>query len=79
MSTATIAYGRVYVGNADGYVYAPDVDPVAQMVNLISASRGYQAGEPQGCGLVRVASLPPVIRRGSGFVHPVQTPFWGGR
>ncbi len=28
----------------DGYVYAPDVDPVSQMVNLISASRSYQAG-----------------------------------
>jgi len=26
-----------------GYIYAPDIDPVAQMVNLISASRGYQA------------------------------------
>ena len=24
-------------------------------------ARGYQAGEPQGCGLVRVASLPPEI------------------
>ncbi|TWI02834.1 flagellar basal-body rod protein FlgC [Luteimonas cucumeris] len=32
------------MADADGYVYAPDVDPVAQMVNLISASRGYQAG-----------------------------------
>jgi flagellar basal-body rod protein FlgC len=30
--------------NAEGYVYAPDIDPVAQMVNLISASRSYQAG-----------------------------------
>ncbi|MBB5016474.1 flagellar basal body rod protein FlgC [Rehaibacterium terrae] len=29
--------------DADGYVYAPDIDPVAQMVNLISASRSYQA------------------------------------
>jgi len=28
----------------NGYIYAPDVDPVAQMVNLISASRSYQAG-----------------------------------
>lgn len=28
----------------EGYVYAPDIDPVAQMVNLISASRSYQAG-----------------------------------
>lgn len=26
-----------------GYVYAPDIDPVAQMVNMISASRSYQA------------------------------------
>lgn len=32
------------MADGDGYVYAPDVDPVAQMVNLISASRGYQAG-----------------------------------
>ncbi len=32
------------MADADGYVYAPDVDPVAQMVNLISASRSYQAG-----------------------------------
>ena len=31
------------MANAEGYVYAPDIDPVAQMVNLISASRGYQA------------------------------------
>lgn len=30
--------------DGDGYVYAPDIDPVAQMVNLISASRSYQAG-----------------------------------
>lgn len=29
--------------DAEGYVYAPDVDPVGQMVNLISASRSYQA------------------------------------
>ena len=29
--------------DAQGYVYAPDVDPVAQMVDLISASRSYQA------------------------------------
>lgn len=27
----------------DGYVYAPDIDPVAQMVDMISASRSYQA------------------------------------
>lgn len=32
------------LADADGYIYAPDVDPVAQMVNLISASRSYQAG-----------------------------------
>jgi flagellar basal-body rod protein FlgC len=32
------------LADGEGYVYAPDVDPVAQMVNLISASRGYQAG-----------------------------------
>jgi len=32
------------LADADGYVYSPDVDPVAQMVNLISASRNYQAG-----------------------------------
>ena len=31
------------LADADGYVYAPDIDPVAQMVNLISASRSYQA------------------------------------
>jgi len=31
------------MADGQGYVYAPDVDPVAQMVNLISASRGYQA------------------------------------
>lgn len=31
------------MANAEGYIFAPDVDPVAQMVNLISASRGYQA------------------------------------
>lgn len=30
--------------DAEGYVYAPAIDPVAQMVNLISASRSYQAG-----------------------------------
>ncbi|KAF1689989.1 flagellar basal body rod protein FlgC [Pseudoxanthomonas taiwanensis] len=32
------------LADAEGYVYAPAVDPVAQMVNLISASRSYQAG-----------------------------------
>lgn len=31
------------MADAEGYIYTPDVDPVAQMVNLISASRGYQA------------------------------------
>jgi len=31
------------LADENGYIYAPDVDPVAQMVNLISASRGYQA------------------------------------
>lgn len=29
--------------DADGYVYAPAVDPVEQMVNMISAARSYQA------------------------------------
>ncbi|WP_246641615.1 flagellar basal body rod protein FlgC [Paraburkholderia edwinii] len=29
--------------NADGYVTAPNVDPVQEMVNMISASRSYQA------------------------------------
>ena len=32
------------LADADGYVFSPDVDPVAQMVNLISASCSYQAG-----------------------------------
>lgn len=32
------------LADSEGYVYAPDVDPVAQMVNLISTSRNYQAG-----------------------------------
>lgn len=31
------------LADADGYVYAPAVDPVAQMVDMISASRSYQA------------------------------------
>lgn len=31
------------LADAQGYVYAPAVDPVAQMVDLISASRSYQA------------------------------------
>ena len=29
--------------NADGYVQQPNVDPVQEMVNMISASRSYQA------------------------------------
>ncbi len=29
--------------DAEGYVYAPPVDPVEQMVNMISAARSYQA------------------------------------
>jgi flagellar basal-body rod protein FlgC len=29
--------------NADGYVTKPNVDPVEEMVNMISASRSYQA------------------------------------
>jgi flagellar basal-body rod protein FlgC len=29
--------------DAEGYIYAPAIDPVAQMVDLISASRSYQA------------------------------------
>src|SRR5690554_861377 len=32
------------LADEEGYVYSPDVDPVSQMVNLISASRNYQAG-----------------------------------
>ena len=32
------------LADAQGYVYSPNIDPVAQMVNLISASRSYQAG-----------------------------------
>lgn len=31
------------LADTDGYVYAPDIDPVAQMVDMISASRSYQA------------------------------------
>ncbi|MDO5610004.1 MAG: flagellar basal body rod protein FlgC [Pseudomonadota bacterium] len=31
------------LADGDGYVYAPAIDPVAQMVDLISASRSYQA------------------------------------
>jgi flagellar basal-body rod protein FlgC len=29
--------------NADGYVLYPDINPVVEMVNLISASRSYEA------------------------------------
>jgi flagellar basal-body rod protein FlgC len=29
--------------DADGYVYAPAIDPITQMVNMISASRSYQS------------------------------------
>ncbi len=32
------------LADGDGYIYQADVDPVAQMVNLISTSRNYQAG-----------------------------------
>ena len=32
------------LADADGYIYQPDVDPVAQMANLTSTSRNYQAG-----------------------------------
>ncbi len=32
------------LADEQGYIYSPDVDPVSQMVNLISASRNYQAG-----------------------------------
>ena len=31
------------LADGNGYVYAPDIDPVAQMVDLISASRSCQA------------------------------------
>ncbi|SKA21338.1 flagellar basal body rod protein FlgC [Novilysobacter spongiicola] len=31
------------LADGEGYVYAPDIDPVAQMVDMISASRSYQA------------------------------------
>ncbi|ODU47894.1 flagellar basal body rod protein FlgC [uncultured Aquimonas sp.] len=31
------------LADPQGYVYAPDIDPVAQMVNMISAARAYQA------------------------------------
>lgn len=31
------------LADGNGYVYAPNVDPVAQMVDMISASRSYQA------------------------------------
>jgi len=29
--------------NADGYVLYPDINPVSEMVNLITASRSYEA------------------------------------
>jgi flagellar basal-body rod protein FlgC len=29
--------------NADGYVFYPDINPVTEMVNLITASRSYEA------------------------------------
>jgi len=32
------------LADEQGYVYAPAIDPVAQMVDLISTSRNYQAG-----------------------------------
>ncbi|RUO23187.1 flagellar basal body rod protein FlgC [Aliidiomarina iranensis] len=31
------------LANGDGYVQMPNVDPIAEMVNMISASRSYQA------------------------------------
>jgi flagellar basal-body rod protein FlgC len=31
------------VADSQGYVYAPNIDPVAQMVNMISSARAYQA------------------------------------
>jgi flagellar basal-body rod protein FlgC len=31
------------LADEQGYVYAPDIDPVAQMVNMMSAARAYQA------------------------------------
>lgn len=30
------------LADGQGYVYAPDIDPVAQMVNMISSARAYQ-------------------------------------
>jgi flagellar basal-body rod protein FlgC len=30
------------VADGQGYIYAPDIDPVAQMVNMISSARAYQ-------------------------------------
>lgn len=42
--------------------------------------RGYQAAEPRFRGLCSRGVAPTgTFRLGSGFVHPVQTPFWGGR
>ena len=31
------------LADGQGYVYAPDIDPVAQMVDMISSARAYQA------------------------------------
>ena len=31
------------LADGQGYVYAPDIDPVAQMVNMISSARAYQS------------------------------------
>ncbi|WP_144641636.1 flagellar basal body rod protein FlgC [Bordetella genomosp. 13] len=31
------------MANADGYLFMPNVDPVAETVNMIAASRSYQA------------------------------------
>lgn len=31
------------LADAEGYVYVPNIDPVAQMVNMISASRSFQS------------------------------------
>lgn len=31
------------LADKDGYVYAPDIDSVSQMVDMISAARGFQA------------------------------------
>lgn len=31
------------LADPEGYIYAPNIDPVAQMVNMISSSRTYQS------------------------------------